>query len=683
VHPRLQLPSTLLGATLLALLAAAACRTPADPSASATAPRPPIFVISIDTLRSDRLPAWSGRTDLATPAIDRLVRDGLVFERAFAEVPLTLPSHASLLTGLLPPAHGVRDNIGFAVDAARTPLLPARLQALGYTTGAAVSAEVLAKRTGIAAGFDFFDEPQPFAAGGSGKSASARTAERSGGAAVDAALRFLDGAAGRPVFFLLHLYEPHAPYRPVEPYRSRYADPYDGEIATADALVGRFLAELDRRGLYDGAVVVLLSDHGEGLGDHGEDEHGLLLYRESIQVPLAVKLPGRARAGERVHRNVGLIDVVPTVLELLRAPGGETLPGISLLAPEEAAGGPLRTIYSETMYPLIHFGWSELASMVSGDLHLIEGKRPELFDLARDPGERTDRTSDERRALAALRRALAAIDRTLVPPAPADAETVAALGALGYLGTPSTAPQGAATADPRDEVRKIAPVLRGLRHFNEGEYTEAIAVLAPAARAGEGSALAWQYLGAAYDALGRKDDALAAYRNGMRLAGSPAYLAETAALRLLELGRPQAAADLLAGELERLRQGTAGGEDARLRVLLSRALLQVGRIDDAARAADEAVQRGGRLADAFYQRAVVALARRDGPAAIDDLVTATALDARHLEARKALAMLRHAQGDDGEARRLLEEVLAIDPDDRDAREDLATLSASTGGAGPR
>ncbi len=195
----------------------------------------------------------------------------------------------------------------------------------------------------------------------------------------------------------------------------------------------------------------------------------------------------------------------------------------------------------------------------------------------------------------------------------------------------------------------------------------------PAARpgAGDGSALAWQYLGASYDALGRKDDALAAYRQGMRLAGSSSYLAETAALRLLELGRPQAAADLVAQELER------HPESGRLRVLQSRALLQLGRVDEAAQVANDAVARDAGMADAFYQRAVVALARKDGLAAIDDLVVATGLDARHIEARKALAMLRHAQGDDGEARRLLGEVLAIDPADRDARADLATL----GGAG--
>ena len=679
MHARLLPASTLPGATLVALLGAFACGTANDLPSSPAAPRPPIVLISIDTLRSDRLPAWSGRTDLATPAIDRLVRDGLLFERAFAEVPLTLPSHASLLTGLLPPAHGVRDNIGFAVDAARTPLLQQRLQTLGYTTGAAVSAEVLAKRSGIAAGFDLYDEPAPFAASGSGKPGTPRTAERPGGAAIDAALRFLDGAGNRPPFLLLHLYEPHAPYRPAEPFRSRYADPYDGEIATADAFVGRFLAELDRRGLYDGALVVLLSDHGEGLGDHGEDEHGLLLYREAIQVPLVTKLPGGQRAGERVRRNVGLIDVAPTVLALLQVPEAGALPGISLLA----TGVPVadRAIYSETMYPLIHFGWSDLASIVSGDRHLIEGLRPELFDLAGDPSERTDLASAERRQLSAMRRALAAIDRTLLPPAPADAETIAALSALGYLGT--TAPAGAheALADPRDKIVEIAPVLRGLRLYNEGDYTAAIAVLAPAAERDEGSTLAWQYLGASYDALGRKDEALAAYRQGMTLAGSPSYLAETAALRLLELGRPQAAADLVAQEIARRPTGSGS---ARLRVLASRSLLQLGRIDEAARRADEAVEIDGRLADAYYQRAVVELARQNGLQALDDLVVATDLDARHLQARKALAMLRHAQGDDAEARRLLSEVLAIDPDDRDARADLDTLEAGAGpGARPR
>ena len=643
--------AALLGA---ALLVAPACRR-------ASPPRPSIVLVSIDTLRSDRLPAY-GYPAGATPAIDALVADGLLFARAFAEAPLTLPSHASLLTGLRPPDHGVRDNLGFAVDPARGELLQQRLKQLGYATGAAVSAQVLAARTGIAAGFDFYDGP------GDDPARDSRTpvAERPGDAALAAASRFLDGVGDRPFLLFVHLYEPHTPYRPPEPFRSRFADPYDGEIAAADALVGRLLDELRRRGLYDGALVVLLSDHGEGLGDHGEDEHGLLLYREALQVPLVVKLPGGERSGERVERNVALIDLVPTLLERLEVVPQPALPGISLLDRGVPAERPL---YAETMYPLIHFGWSDLASVVAGDLHLVEGPAPELFDLARDPAERHNRLGEDRRRLAAMRQFLGRIDRTLAPPRAADAATVAALGALGYLGQSALPADRAHLANPREQVLALAPVLRGMRLVREGDYAAAVTTLEGAARDGVTTPHLWQFLGAAYDALGEKGKAVEAYRQGMRLAGSPAYLAETAALRLLELGRPQASLDLVTGELAR------HPESALLQVIASRALLQLGRLDEAGRAADGAIERAPQLADGHYQRAVVALARRDAAAAIADLERAAALDPRHLEARKALAMLRFAQGDAAAARRLLEEVLRIDPDDADARADLAELAA--------
>ncbi len=648
---RVALPLLLLVGLSLAF---PGCRKPESP-------RPPIVLVSIDTLRSDRLPLYGYRAG-ATPAIDALAADALTFERAFAEVPMTLPSHTSLLTGLLPPAHGVRDNLGFAVEPGRGALLQQRLRKLGYATFGAVSAAVLASRTGIAAGFDAYDEPGRYPALGS----RALVAERPGGAAVDAALRFLERVGERPFFLFVHLYEPHSPYRPPEPFRSRFADPYDGEIATADALAGRLLDELRRRGLYEKALVVLLSDHGEGLGDHGEDEHGLLLYREALQVPLLVKLPGRERAGERVRRNVGLIDLVPTVLARLGEPADPALPGVSLLAREAPAERPL---YAETMYPLIHDGWSDLASAIGGDLQLIEGPEPELFDFARDPGERANVLAANRRPLAALRRFLAEIDRTLAPPRAEDRETVATLGALGYLGQTALPADRSKLPNPRDEVRTLAPVLRGMRLVQEGEYAEAVRTLERAVASGLSTPHLWQFLGNAYDGLGEKAKAAEAYRKGMRLAGSSSYLAETAALRLLELGRPQAALDLLGDEQAR------HPESAVLRVLASRAFLQLGRIDDAERASTEAVRLDGRLADAFYQRAVVAMARRDGGAAIEDLERAAALDARHVEARKALAMLRYAQGDQAAARQRLEEVLAIDPDDADASADLARLRA--------
>jgi arylsulfatase A-like enzyme/Flp pilus assembly protein TadD len=636
------------------------------PAAPPPPPRPPIILVSIDTLRSDRLPAY-GYSVGATPAIDALAKDGVLFERAYAEVPLTLPSHTSLLTGLLPPTHGVRDNVGFPVDPSKGMLLAQRLGRLGYATAAAVSTEVLARRTGINVGFDVYDDPA-----GSATGVGAGTIERPGGDTVKAALDWLAGVGDRPFFLFLHLYEPHAPYRPAPAFAGRFADPYDGEIATADELLGRLVADLRRRGIYDRALVILVSDHGEGLGEHGEDEHGVLLYREALQVPLIVKLPGGQQAGTRVARPVALVDVVPTVLAALGETPPPELPGRSLLATDVAVDRPL---YAETMYPLIHFGWSDLGSVVAGDLHFIDGPNPELFDLAHDHGEQSNRLADFRRPLAEMRRFLDGVDRTLAAPQQVSRETTAALGALGYLGTVDLPSDRRNLDDPRAKLATVGPVLRGIRAYREGDYALAVSILAAAVKQPDAVPHAWQFLGAAYDALGRKADALAAYQKGMRLAGSPSYLSETAALRLLELGRPQAAYDLVKPELAR------HPESAVLSVLASRALAQLGRLDEAGRAADEAIRRDGKLADGYYQRAVVALSRQDGAAAIPDLEQAVALDAKHVEARKALAMVRYAQGDVAATKRLLTEVLAIDPADADARDDLRMLEAKATGGG--
>jgi arylsulfatase A-like enzyme len=243
-------------------------------------PGAPVVLVSIDTLRSDRLPAY-GYTGVETPAIDAFRRDAILFERAYSHYPLTLPSHASILTGLLPGEHGVRDNVGYRLASDELPYLPRELKAAGYATGAAVSAFVLQGALGLAESFDLYEDDiegkRDTPLGG---------LQRPGRETLEAALPWLERVAGGPFFFFLHLYEPHSPYRPSEPHASRWRDPYDGEVAEADAIVGRLFAELTRRGLYDRAIIVLLSDHGEGLGDHGEEEHGIFLYREALAVPL-------------------------------------------------------------------------------------------------------------------------------------------------------------------------------------------------------------------------------------------------------------------------------------------------------------------------------------------------------------------------------------------------------------
>jgi hypothetical protein len=284
-----------VGPLLIGVLAAAASCRPRE-----IFPKAPVIVLSIDTLRADHLPAY-GYAKVSTPALDAFRKDAVLYENAYSHVPLTLPSHATLLTGLLPPQNGVRDNTGYAL-ARSHETLPERLRRSGYATGAAVSAVVMTKTSGVDRGFDFYEDSVEATSPGQPLGAI----QRSGFETERIAEEWIGGREGKPFFFLLHLYEPHTPYRPPEPYASRYPDsPYDGEIATADAIAGKFFAFLKARGLYDSSVIVVMSDHGEGLGDHGEDEHGLLLYREDLHVPLVVKLPGAGRAGTRVARPVG------------------------------------------------------------------------------------------------------------------------------------------------------------------------------------------------------------------------------------------------------------------------------------------------------------------------------------------------------------------------------------------
>ena len=264
----------------------------------------PIVIITVDTLRADHLPAY-GYRGVETPNLDAFRKDAVLFENAYSHVPLTLPSHASIFTGLLPPQNGVRDNLGYALSSGPTTLA-GYLKDKGYDTGAAVSAIVLSHATGIARGFDFYeDNVEPTKV-----SQSLSRVQRHGGETASLLEDWIGPRADRPFFAFLHLFEPHSPYEPPEPYASRYKLPYDGEIARADEIVGSFLKFLKDQDVYDRAVVVFLSDHGEGLNDHGEDEHGVLLYREAIHVPLMVKFPGSRRArgdGRSARRTDGRV----------------------------------------------------------------------------------------------------------------------------------------------------------------------------------------------------------------------------------------------------------------------------------------------------------------------------------------------------------------------------------------
>ncbi len=517
---------------LAALLAMAwGCGSPkeASPPVPAVSPSPgaPVVVISIDTLRSDRLPAY-GYAGIETPAIDALAADAILFERAYAQYPLTLPSHATLLTGQLPTVNGVRDNASYRLAPDYPIYLPRLLRAAGYATGAAVSSFAIRGFTGLGQGFDVYDDEMKQDTGPWGS-------ERDGPSTLAAALEWLDTVEpAKPFFLFFHLYEPHLPLTPPEPFRTRYGETYDAEIAAADAVVGQLMAELKQRGLYHDSLIVFVSDHGEGLNDHGEEGHGIFLYREVIQVPLLLKLPGGRRAGSSSASPVGLVDVAPTVLEVLGLPVPEDVQGTSLLRRLDDAS-PAGAVYAETLYPRLHYGWSDLSSLIDGRFHYIEAPEPELYDLDADPAEKNNVLRENRRVYAEMRDRLAEHEAPFAVPArEEDEETRERLAALGYLASTRVPAEGP-LPDPKVALpRHLAEFRSAIQSFSEGEPAPMLEKIL------EGNPQmpdVWRQLGEALRDMDRPAEALIAFEKAMRLSGGSPQVAALTGQALVDLGR--------------------------------------------------------------------------------------------------------------------------------------------------
>lgn len=568
---------------LLALVLSCRARETPVPAGMAY-PGAPVIIISIDTLRADHLPAY-GYRGVATPAIDALRADGILYRNAWSHCPMTLPSHISMLTGLLPYEHGVRNNIGYRFDASRHDSIPAMLRRSGYATGAAVSAYVMRGDTGLGSLFDFYDDQT------SGQeNVAAGSLSRDGDKTVTAAEAWINANAAKPFFFLLHLFEPHAPYEAPEPFRSQAAHPYDAEIAAADALVGRFIQQLEASGAYDRAIVILLSDHGEGLGDHGEGEHGVFLYREALHVPLIVKLPSAERAGTTVDEPVQLIDLAPTIAALTQTKLNAPVAGLAITGDVPAD----RRIYSETLLPRIHFGWSELRSIAGARHHFIEAPRSELYDYVADPREITNLVAAERRVSAALKNELEKFDTSFAEPSAADAEEAAKLAALGYIGqVRSTA--GRSLPDPKDAIGQLEELRKAAAVETNGELRAAALLYEDLARRHPGLADAWLRLATLRERFGDRDAAIVAYRHAVN-----------------------AAPDLA----------------AHLAVRIGSLYLLAGRLDQAAAHADLAVKSSPGAAHHLLGR--VALARGDFRAAEREARAAAA----HTEYRNPAAVLQ-------------------------------------------
>ena len=420
-----------------------------------------VILISIDTLRADRLSSY-GSTRVATPNIDRLATEGVRFTNASSTVPFTLPAHSSIMTGTYPPFHGVRENVGYFLDDSLATLA-GQLSQNGWSTGGFVSAFVLDSRWGIGQGFDtYFDDfdPEETSRGNLG------SVQRDGTETIAAAVEWLDSSPQAPFFLWLHLYDPHDPYTPSEPYKSQYRHPYDAEVAYTDALIGQFRQALDERGLLETSLLVLTSDHGEGLGQHQEGFHGFFIYDSTVRVPLIIQAPFGNLAGRVVEDAVSHVDLLPTILEAVGVPipeqaqGASLLPAMLELEPDSA---PERLVYSESLYPLLHYGWAPVRSIRSRQFKFIDTPEPELYDLLGDPDETNNALLDQRRVSRELKDALDAMSTSLESGGVAaeatdlDEDTMRQLQALGYVaGRGGMDLEDIADhdrADPKDRIR--------------------------------------------------------------------------------------------------------------------------------------------------------------------------------------------------------------------------------------
>ncbi len=441
---------------LLACLLIAACNGAPDEGGSATR----VLLITLDTVRADRIGVY-GRREAHTPHIDRLAREGVLFENAIAPTPITLPSHASILTGVNPPAHGVRDNGIFELGQ-DAKLLSEAFRERGWRTAAFVGSRMLDARFGLDQGFDVYGE-----AGVDESPSAVAISERPANEVVAAALDWLATVGEDESFFLwIHLIDPHLPYDPPEPWRSRLEDPYDAEIAFADAELGKLLEFLERRGLDEGLLVALTADHGESLGEHGEETHGILLYQATLRVPLILSgRPLAARRGERVKAPAPLTAVPATLLALAGAPA-DSLPraDAALLSTDGAPAPGERSIYVETLLPYHSWNLRALRGLVWKGHKLIEGERDELYDLDADPEESGNLAEREPGELAEMRDRLDAQLEESAPlgwgsPRAVRGNEAALLQALGYAAGLDTAdgdPFADSLEDPGGALDQVA-----------------------------------------------------------------------------------------------------------------------------------------------------------------------------------------------------------------------------------
>ncbi|MGA2002692.1 MAG: sulfatase-like hydrolase/transferase [Terriglobales bacterium] len=597
--------------TLTALTALqAAAQTPAKPA-------PNVVLITIDTLRADHVGCY-GYTKIKTPNIDGLAADGARFERAFAVVPVTLPSHTTMLTGTYPMLSGMHDFSANKLSSTQ-PTMASVLKQSGYATGAVIAAAVLDSRFGLNQGFDFYYDHFDFSRL---NEANLDEMERPGNVVADVALDWVEKNWQKKFFLWMHLYDPHYPYNPPEPYKHEYAaQPYDGEIAFADEQVGRLLRYLKEKGIYQNTVIVLAGDHGESLGEHGERTHGFFIYNATMHVPLIVRVP-ESTGARTVSDTVSLVDLMPTVLGAVGIAVPTQVQGKSLLAlvrgGESDTAERDRNVYGETYLPRIHFNWSELRGAENAKYHFIDAPRPELYDLAKDPGEVHNLLAEKKAVAEEMQAKLAAMIRDysagkeLAEKTGLDPALMDRLKSLGYAafsggGDPTISSRN--LPDPKDRIEtyelfsdamaasqhgryeesieklksmiKVEPnsvsahYMEGLDYYHLKMYPEAVTELQRTVELSPDYAFAFFNLGMAQAHAGQIDAAIATLQRAIQLDGTNFEAAFNLGVAFLQKRDLEQAAEAFRGSV------TVYPEFARGHRALGETLLYQAKIDDA------------------------------------------------------------------------------------------------------
>ncbi len=619
-----------------ALLTLASCKSSKKKEpAVATALKPiNIVVITLDTVRADHLHCY-GNKNIQTPTIDNLARQGVLFEKAVAQTPLTLPSHASIFTGTNPNVHKVRDTGWFALQPSSVTLATI-LQKHGWNTAAFISSSVLKKVFGFNQGFSVYDDQMPE----TGKDNGEREATRPAGVTVDHALAWLNAKSSQPFFVWVHFYDAHQPYNPPAEFRRQYPNNlYDAEIAYDDQQLGRFLDAVGKKSSPDKTLIVLLADHGESLGDHGEYAHGVFLYDSTVRIPWIMVGPG-VPAGVRIHQQAREIDVLPTVLDLLGGHASSIVQGTSMVPAFLGKQVPSTYSYEETLYPKINMGWSELRGIHTAHWMYVRAPRPELYNLDSDPGEINNIIDAHPKEYRELDRQLQILGKLgssgteTVVADQMDQKTTEQLKSLGYVGgSDSTIQLNGKGADPKDKVG-ILKLMHEAVEESSGKIpmSRKIDLLRQALAEDPTNPTLYDDLGSKYEQTGQYDQAIQVYLAALHNGAQHGIIVSRLGELYLRAGKLNQAIDYFQQAAQLVPLDVAGQSN------LATAYLQTGRLADAERTFRWALTIQ-KYVPAYNGLGIIAMKQHDLVGARKDFERAVQLDPNYVEANLNLGIL--------------------------------------------